>query len=76
MESMESEHGQTMISVLKTVFAPRRQLAPQMDPVRAQQVKSWAWRVEHVETWRDHADEGRISVRRRARATKSFFAVA
>ena len=44
-----------------------------MDPVRAQEVKSWAWRVEHVETWRDHADEVRISVRRRARGHEIIF---
>ena len=48
---MESEHGQTMIRVLNNVFAPRlRELGRHLDLARVQQVKSWAWRVEHVGT--------------------------
>ena len=52
------EHGQTMIKVLKTVFAPRLQkLASQVEPDRVQQVKSWIWKAQHVEEWIDRADE-------------------
>ena len=51
------EHGQTMIKVLKTVFAPRLQkLASQVEPDRVQQVKSWIWKAQHVEEWIDRAD--------------------
>ena len=46
-----------MIRVLETVFAPRfRELTRQVGPARAQ-VKNWAWRAQHVETWIDHADK-------------------
>ena len=79
---MGSEHGETMIRVPITVFAPRlRELAHQVDPARGQQEKNWAWRAQHVETWVDHVDEvlfeaqaeGRISEkRRRAHATNYF----
>ena len=38
------EHGQTMIRVLKTVFAPRlRELASQVEPAQFRQVKSLVW---------------------------------
>ena len=52
------EHGQTMIRVLKAVFAPRLQkLASQVESERVQQVKSWIWKAAHVEEWIDRADE-------------------
>ena len=52
------EHSQTMIRVLKTVFAPRLQkLASQVGPDRVQQVKSWIWKAQHVKEWIDRADE-------------------
>ena len=79
---MKSEHGLTMIGLLKSILAPRlRELARQVDLVRAQRVENWAWRVEHAETWIDHADEvlieaqaeKRIAEQRcRAHATKSY----
>ena len=44
------EHGQTMIKVLKTVFASRLQkLASQVETDRVHQVKSWIWNAQHVE---------------------------
>ena len=79
---MEREHCQTMVRVLKTVFAPRlRELARQVNPARAQQVLNWAWRAQRVETWTDHADEVLIEAqaeervaeqRRRTHATKTY----
>ena len=38
------EHDQTMIRVLRTVFAPRLEtLASQVESSRVQQLKSWVW---------------------------------
>ena len=43
---MESEHGQTMLRVLRTICAPRLcELARHVDLDRAQQVQNGAWNL-------------------------------
>ena len=55
---MKSEHGQTMIRVLKTIYAQRLwELARQVVPIRAQEVKTLGMESRARGKWIDHADE-------------------